>query len=132
MQEWRASRVPAWCRVLTLANEDSRFSDWTHPKGSLFKVLSRLTQLTSLTLELRLDSEKGKGCPLRLPLLQRLELFIEEDCQPALDYASLHSTTLTNLSLHTDTYPWIDGDKCKVSSFRPQPVVPLPSLCSRC
>ena len=73
----------------------------SHPRASLFDILSELTHLTALTLDLALKGEVE--APLERPQLQLLYVYLTADCQPARDYASLQSTTLKRLCVRGKT-----------------------------
>ena len=79
----------------------------SHPRRSLFEILSKMTGLMALTLDLSLKGEAGTS--LELPQLQTLGAFLSAECQPVLDFASLQSTNLTSLTL------WGSSDECRTS-----------------
>ena len=88
-----------------------------HPRASLFEVISKLTQLTALSLGLSLRGEVE--VPLEVPQLQTLEALLHVDCRPVRDFASLRSTTLRSLTLWGSTYGDEDGYPQTVKDLGP-------------
>ena len=91
--------IQVWCRSLELTEKVEFVEGGSsyQSRPSLFGILSRLTQMTALMLDVALKGEV-EG-PLELPLLQTLNVYHTEGSWPVREYASLQSTTMTSLTL---------------------------------